>query len=731
MPENNDIYGPTLSSFEFLGDKKTSYSSGETFTISYSVDDVSGLQAAGATYIHYIQESSISRPVSFNGYDENLDGVITVQIDEDIVNGEYDLWFIKFIDQVGNSVVYTLDGKYNGARPIDETTHTFDLSSLSNINIIGNDVDILGPEITSFSTQTTNRDSVNWGDTLTIEYDISEGYSDLSIFYVVFESEHPAVYGDSLKMYSDDDFDGVIEIVIGETPDRDRDSVWRDGLYNISLIGADDLEGNRNAYLSDGSINGVLASGEYTHQLNFGGNYLNINGTTSDIWGPELQSTSIYTPNRPLFSDDQVIFKYSTNDDSGLSEAYISWYTFDLVGGREAFEFYDDDMDGEIEISLKDLSGGYYAAMHIVFTDNAYPSTPRPDLANNTANYTSQRNYIHNFDSSNSEHVFVTGGSLNGEVKENSHNFDFSTLDFFIPDMRVLDTNQYIASDEVDNHIILSNPNAFVELRNGDDIVRKVSGHSYVQLHGGDDFIKLDSSVTWASGYAAKNVSNDTSVGTNEKKSLDGFNRFSDVVDGGSDTDTLNFTSGNDAIFIDDAYSALHNSLNLTSTTQGIDSTARIINLEVINAGAGNDIVDLTSADFVLNEAVVINGEAGDDSLWGSNGNDTINGGDGNDTLFGGSGTDTLTGGADSDSFQFTATAGSNVITDFDVSGDTIELYFRAEDNHSNADLSLTSGILTWDVDNTSSNVVIDLSATTNSSDLIDFDTLITFVEIV
>jgi hypothetical protein len=71
------------------------------------------------------------------------------------------------------------------------------------------------------------------------------------------------------------------------------------------------------------------------------------------------------------------------------------------------------------------------------------------------------------------------------------------------------------------------------------------------------------------------------------------------------------------------------------------------------------------------------------------------------------------------------------VIIDFGVDGDTIQLYYRAEDNHTNADLSLASGILTRDVDSASNDVVIDLSASINSSDLADLDALISFVEIV
>ena len=118
-------------------------------------------------------------------------------------------------------------------------------------------------------------------------------------------------------------------------------------------------------------------------------------------------------------------------------------------------------------------------------------------------------------------------------------------------------------------------------------------------------------------------------------------------------------------------------------------------------------------------------------TLWGSNGDDTIDGGEGNDSLFGGSGSDTLTGGTGSDVFQFTATSGSDEITDFDTNNDAIQLYYRAQDNHSNTDLNLITGILTWNVDATDNDVLIDMSATTTSSDLNDIVSLITFVEIV
>ena len=178
-------------------------------------------------------------------------------------------------------------------------------------------------------------------------------------------------------------------------------------------------------------------------------------------------------------------------------------------------------------------------------------------------------------------------------------------------------------------------------------------------------------------------------------------------------------------------YSGHHESLTLSETTRGTDSTARIINLEVINAGAGNDIIDLTSLDFTLSEAVTINGEAGNDTLWGANGDDILNGGTGNDTLFGGSGDDTLTGGTGQDTFQFTATSGSDTISDFTMSDqDILEFYYRSGSTSRIDDLTIMDGVLYWDTGDDDRTVQIDLSGTITSGDINDYSDLISFVEI-
>jgi len=132
---------------------------------------------------------------------------------------------------------------------------------------------------------------------------------------------------------------------------------------------------------------------------------------------------------------------------------------------------------------------------------------------------------------------------------------------------------------------------------NGDDILTGVSYADYVStLEGvdavetmaGSDLISLTADGIWGSGYVAYNMSNINSIGTGERVSIEGLIRFTDVIDAGVDVDVLELTDGSDAFFIDDVYSPLHSSLTLSSTAQGINSTARVVDLEYILAGDGN-----------------------------------------------------------------------------------------------------------------------------------------------
>jgi Ca2+-binding RTX toxin-like protein len=107
-----------------------------------------------------------------------------------------------------------------------------------------------------------------------------------------------------------------------------------------------------------------------------------------------------------------------------------------------------------------------------------------------------------------------------------------------------------------------------------------------------------------------------------------------DTIDGGEGHDVLLGQSGNDDIYAGD----------------GADN---------LQGGEGND---------------ALRGDAGDDRLFGGAGDDTLEGGTGTDHLRGGTGADTLTGGDGADTFHFSDVSGIDIITDFEIGIDSIDL---------------------------------------------------------
>ncbi|HBU15053.1 MAG TPA: hypothetical protein DEF16_09765 [Gemmobacter sp.] len=88
-----------------------------------------------------------------------------------------------------------------------------------------------------------------------------------------------------------------------------------------------------------------------------------------------------------------------------------------------------------------------------------------------------------------------------------------------------------------------------------------------------------------------------------------------------------------------------------------------------VDAGLGNDtILGYGGRDSLM-------GGADDDLLNGGKGADLLDGGEHDDRITGGNGNDTMTGGDGADTFQyFGRKAGADLITDFDVTADLIDL---------------------------------------------------------
>ena len=220
----------------------------------------------------------------------------------------------------------------------------------------------------------------------------------------------------------------------------------------------------------------------------------------------------------------------------------------------------------------------------------------------------------------------------------------------------------------------------------GADTLLGGNGEDVLNGGAGDDVLQYNADDTWGNSWYALNDGSPSEDGhnhdngwghdnhngngwghddggddgTGEYVNLGGYKQSNDVFEGGAGTDTLQMTSGNDALFLHD------------DVSDG-DSDVRISGVEVIEAGDGNDIIDLTSDTYSYGD-VTLDGGDGNDTLWSNAGDDVLLGGAGNDHLYGSAGDDTLTGGTGWDEFQIGKADGHDIVTDFTPGEDIIDL---------------------------------------------------------
>ena len=209
-----------------------------------------------------------------------------------------------------------------------------------------------------------------------------------------------------------------------------------------------------------------------------------------------------------------------------------------------------------------------------------------------------------------------------------------------------------------------------------------------VSAEGDSDEIHLEPDDVWDNLYAAEHYDYD-GIQLNQQVSITGKGRYSAVIDGGDGVDTLILSSADDAFFYHDAFSSLNTSLSTVNDHNDHQTISRLSNIELISAGDGDDIIDLTSPTFSMDgQQLTVSGGGGNDILWGNDGHDTLNGDNGNDQLAAGRGYNSLNGGIGADTFQFTAIPSINRITDFNIEQNDEIIFFMRSNQDSVNDVS-------------------------------------------
>ncbi|GAA6165004.1 hypothetical protein NBRC116590_27080 [Pelagimonas sp. KU-00592-HH] len=205
---------------------------------------------------------------------------------------------------------------------------------------------------------------------------------------------------------------------------------------------------------------------------------------------------------------------------------------------------------------------------------------------------------------------------------------------------------------------------AFVDLGAGNDFYfGHGDGHVAGTIEGGagNDYLDGASRADVIDGEADADVirgraGDDTLSGGSENDTIFG-GHGDDLVDGGTGRDVALLGDGDD-IFNDDAETGYRGDDTVIGG-RGDDAIIMKGGRDSVAGGKGDD---------------TISGGADADFLAGQKDDDVLNGQGGVDTIVGGRGDDTLTGGLGADDFLFFAHTGHDVITDFAVGADDIDL---------------------------------------------------------
>lgn len=362
-------------------------------------------------------------------------------------------------------------------------------------------------------------------------------------------------------------------------------------------------------------------------------------------------------------------------------------------------------------LTQADLHPQTFMYMDILALQHMYGVNTATTGGNDTYNFDlTERHYLTVWDFGGSDTISITGGNIATKIDLTPgswsnvgttvhyhdglgrHEYESRTL-FITPETTIENAHGAGGNDQ-----LIGNQAAnYLKGNSGSDTLLGGTGNDTLSGGGQDDMLQgnAGNDQLWA---GPGDMGDDTMLG-GAGQDVVGGGDGDDFLAGGLGGDILYGGSGNDTLIgggwtdtvntPNDRFDEGEADLQELAANQiwggdGHDLIIAAAGDDRIGAASGDDTIEAGSGNNLVFAGAgtdrIVTGD-GDDTIFGGPGNDSIIGGAGADILWGGSGDDSLSGGAGADIFSFTGTIGQEIVSDFNMDEDTLNIAGVSSEN--------------------------------------------------
>ncbi len=361
-------------------------------------------------------------------------------------------------------------------------------------------------------------------------------------------------------------------------------------------------------------------------------------------------------------------------------------------------------VDGTDNYSGADLYPQSYMYLDVLALQHLYGTDTVTTGGDDTFVYSQkERHHLTIWDAGGEDSFLVTEGKTDTEINLTPGSWsDVGTKITYFKDYR--DPSSEVIGDE--NMTIFIMPDTIIENASGAAGSDKITGNdaaNHLSGNDGNDTItggKASDTLIGGAGddalWAGKEDDAADLMEGGAGNDTIGGGAGADTIIGGNGTDVLYGGDGGDQLFGQESKVISETDVNEIWAGAGNDFVQAADGNDKLGGGLGDDRIVAAGGDDVIfagktgndtldagagndkvyagtdNDSVM--GGTGDDLLYAGSGDDVVDAGSGADTLYGGGGNDTLIGGSGADVFYFAGGHGADVIKDFDIQKDQIDV---------------------------------------------------------